>query len=245
MVHRDERSLQSGLIAAAVAAIICAVFAWLGVVNGDEGWFALSGRLVGQGRLPYRDFAFTQGPAYAYLLAPFVRILPSLYTTRALSVVITAVSVGLLIASANRTGGKWAARASGLALLATIPSVPYWLSITKTYALTCLFLSAILFTLTSKVRPSIRYPLAAALAVGLTETRTTGFALAVLLIVALLVLSPDTNTRVYVIMASAVTAFPFVVLVFVGSTGARWGLFDYHQLGATGSGGIGQFVSRM
>ena len=137
MVHRDERSLRYGLIAGAVAAIICAIFAWLGVVNGDEGWFAVSARLVSQGRLPYRDFSFPQGPAYAYLLAPFVRLVPSLYTARALSVVLTAVSVGLLITTAYRVGGKWAARASGLALLATIPSLPYWLSITKTYALSC------------------------------------------------------------------------------------------------------------
>jgi hypothetical protein len=244
MVHRDERSLQTGLTAGAVAAVVCGIFAWLGVVNGDEGWFALSGRLVSQGRLPYRDFSFTQGPAYAYLLAPFIRIAPSIYTSRAVSVALTAVSIGLLVATASRVGGKWAVRASCLALLATIPSLPYWLSITKTYALSGLFLSAILFTLTSRVRPTVRYPLAAALAVGLTEARTTGFALAVLLIIALLVMSPSTNTRVYVIVTCALVAFPFGVLVFVGWTGAHWGLFDYHQLGATGGGGIGQFFSR-
>jgi hypothetical protein len=243
MLHRD-RSLQAGLIAAVVAAVVCAIFAWLGVVNGDEGWFALSARLVSQGQWPYRDFAYTQGPAYAYVLAPFVRLAPSIYTTRAVSVVLTAVAVGLLIATAHRAGGKWAARASGLALLATIPALPYWLSITKTYALTCLFLSAILFTLTSNIRLKIRYPLAAALAVGLMETRTTGIALGILLIAALLVLSPDANTRVSVIVTSAVVAFPFFVLVFAGWTGAHWGLVDYHQLGATGDGGAGQFFSR-
>jgi hypothetical protein len=243
MLHRDDRSIQAGLLAAVVAAVVCAIFAWLGVVNGDEGWFALSARLVSQGRLPYRDFAFTQGPAYAYVLAPLVRLAPSIYTTRALSVFLTAVSVGLLIATAYRVGGKWAARASGLALLATIPALPYWLSITKTYALSCLFLSAILFTLTSKIRLTVRYPLAAALAVGLMETRTTGFALTILLIAALLVLSPNANARASVIVTSAVVAFPFFVLVFVGWTGAQWGLFDYHQLGATGSS-IGRVFPR-
>jgi hypothetical protein len=220
------------------------MFAWLGVVNGDEGWYALSARLVSEGRLPYRDFVFPQGPAYVYLLAPFVRLAPSVYSARALSVICTAASVGLLIATARRIGGKWAAYASGAALLATIPALPYWLSITKTYALTCLFLSAILFTLTSRARPAIRYPVAAALAVGLAETRTTGIVLAVLLIAALLRLAPDATTRAYVVIASAVVAFPFFVLLLAGWTGATWGLLDYHQLGATGGGGIGQFVSR-
>jgi hypothetical protein len=50
MLHRDDRSIQAGLLAAVVAAVVCAIFAWLGVVNGDEGWFALSARLVSQGR---------------------------------------------------------------------------------------------------------------------------------------------------------------------------------------------------
>jgi len=243
-MHRDDRALQSGLVAGAVTILVCGVFAWLGIVNGDEGWFALSARLVGQGRLPYRDFAFTQGPAYAYLLAPFVRLAPGVYTTRTLSVVCTAASVGMLIAMARRVGGKWAALASCAALLATIPSLPYWLSITKTYALTCLFISAILFTLTSTIRPAVRYPLAAALAIGLTETRTTGFVLAVLLITALLRLSPDARTRRNVVVAAGVAALPFVILLVVGLTGAHWGLFEYHQLGPTGKGGFGQFVSR-
>ncbi len=243
-VRRDDRVLQSGVVAAAVTALVCSVFAWLGVVNGDEGWYTLSARLVGEGRLPYRDFAFPQGPAYAYLLAPFVRVVPSVYTSRAVSVVCTVVSVGLLVAMARRVGGRWAAYASGVALLATIPSLPYWLSITKTYALSCLFLSAILFTLTTTGRPAVRYPLAAALAVGLTETRTTGFALAGLLIAALLWMAPDTTTRVRVVLASTAAALPFVVLVLLDWRSAHWALFEYHQLGAKGGGGFGQYYSR-
>ena len=224
--------------------MVCSVFAWLGVVNGDEGWYAICARIVAEGRLPYRDFAFTQGPVYLYLLAPFVRLVPDLYTARAVSVVCTAVAVGLLVTVANRVGGKWAARASCAALLATIPSLPYWLSITKTYALSCLLLSAILFVLTSATRPGVRYPLAAALAVVLTETRSTGFPLALLLIVALLRLSPDPKTRVRVVMASVAATIPFAVLVSLEWTRAKWGLLDYHHLSSKGTPGPGRFVSR-
>jgi hypothetical protein len=242
-MQRRDSAILPGVAAAAVAGIVAGIFAWLGVVNGDEGWYVLGARLVGQGRLPYRDFAFTQGPAYLYVLAPFVRLVPGLYSARAVSVICTAVAVGLLVTVARRVGGKWAAIASGAALLAAIPSLPYWLSITKTYALSCLLLAAILFTLTSPARPAIRLPLAAALAVGFAETRITGLALAVLLIAAIVARSPDTKTRVRIALASAATALPFVFLVLGEWTRARWGLVDYHQLGATGSG-IGQYFSR-
>jgi hypothetical protein len=244
LAPRSGAVLRAGLGAGIVAAAIGAVFAWLGVVNGDEGWYALGARFVSQGRLPYRDFAFTQGPAYLYVLAPFVRLLPDVYTARAVSVVCTAVSIGLLIAAARRIGGKWTALVSCAALLATVPSLPYWLSITKTYSLACLFLSAVFFTLTSNTSPGVRYPVAAALAVGFAETRSTGFALAVVLVLALLVLSPDERTRVRVVLASAAAIFPVVVLVLLEWSRSSWGLLAYHHLGSHGSAGIGRYWSR-
>jgi hypothetical protein len=241
---RRDRAGLWGVGAAAVAALAAGLFAWLGVVNGDEGWYVLCARLVAQGKVPYHDFAFTQGPVYLYALAPFVRVVPDLYTARVVSVVFTAAAIGLLIAMARHVGGKWAAIAAGAALLATIPALPYWLSITKTYALSCLFLAAILFTLTVVTRPAVRAPVVAALAVGFAETRTTGVALAVLVIAVLVARSPNAKTRSRVLLATAATLLPFVALVLLAWTRARWGLVDYHQLGAKGGSGIGRFVSR-
>jgi hypothetical protein len=243
-MHRPGRAILWGVGASAVTAIVGGMFAWLGVVNGDEGWYVISAQLVGEGKLPYRDFAFTQGPVYAYLLAPFVRLSPGVYTARAVSVVCAVVAIGLLIAMARRVGGKWAAVASSAALLAAIPSLPYWLSITKTYALSCLFLAAILFTLMSAIPPRVRFPLVAALAVGFAETRTSGVALAVFLIAVLIARSPNAKIRVRVVLATAAALVPFVTLVLLEWTRSRWGLIDYHQLGAHGGSGIGRFFSR-
>jgi hypothetical protein len=243
-MHRPGRAALWGVGAAAVTAIVGAMFAGLGVVNGDEGWYVISARLVGEGKLPYRDFAFTQGPVYSYLLAPFVSLAPGVYTARAVSVVCAAVAIGLLIAMARRVAGKWAAIASAAALLAAIPSLPYWLSITKTYALSCLFLAAILFTLTSALRPAIRFPLGAALAVAFAETRTSGVALAAFVVAVLIARSPDPKIRVRVVLATAAALVPFVTLVLLEWTRAKWGLIDYHQLGSHGDSGIGRFFSR-
>ena len=48
---------------------------YFGDLNQDEGWYLLAARNVSDGKLPYRDFAFTQGPMLpvVYSLAtPFV-----------------------------------------------------------------------------------------------------------------------------------------------------------------------------
>ena len=45
---------------------------WMGELNQDEGWYLYAAKQLAAGRLPYRDFAFTQAPlvplAYAACL---------------------------------------------------------------------------------------------------------------------------------------------------------------------------------
>lgn len=240
----DRAAVVTGLVATVVAVVVGGVFAWLGVVNGDEGWYAVDARLVAGGALPYRDFAFTQGPVFLFVLAPVLRIVPNLYAARAVSVACTGIGVGLLFMVAHRIGGKWAVRCSALALLATIPSLPYWLSITKTYALSFLLIALIVFTLTSAVPVEARYPLAVAFAVILAMTRTPGLVLAVLLVVALLVMAPTVRTRLLVVGAALVVSAPVALLIARHWTQARWGLFAYHQLGTPTETGLERFWVR-
>jgi hypothetical protein len=42
---------------------------WFGFLNQDEGWYLYAGRLVSEGKLPFVDFASTQGPVMAYVYA--------------------------------------------------------------------------------------------------------------------------------------------------------------------------------
>lgn len=42
---------------------------WWGELNQDEGWYLYAGRMVAEQQVPYRDFAFTQGPVMAYVYA--------------------------------------------------------------------------------------------------------------------------------------------------------------------------------
>ena len=50
--------------------------AWFMELNQDEGWYLYAGLDVARGRLPFIDFASTQGPfmsIFYALAAPFVR----------------------------------------------------------------------------------------------------------------------------------------------------------------------------
>ena len=42
-------------------------FVHFGHINHDEGWYLYASRLVYDGSLPYRDFAFFQAPVLPYL----------------------------------------------------------------------------------------------------------------------------------------------------------------------------------
>lgn len=243
-MERPGGAWRAGILAGVATALIGALFAWLGIVNGDEGWYGLAARAIGDGKVPYRDFALAQGPGYPTFLAPFVAIWPNLGMTRAVSVLTAAVGVGLLVATAHRVGGRRAAVVSALALLATVPSLPYWLSITKTYSVCFLLLAAIVFLLAGGPRPRIGYPLAAALAVGLVTTRTTGIAIAVPLVLALVIRAPDRATRRNVVIAAAIVSVPFALLLWREWPQAYWGLYEYHHLALVRQAGLGRYLSR-
>ena len=56
-----------GLLAVVIAAFTAVLAVWWGGVNQDEGWYLYAARLVGEGKLPYRDFFFTQGPVLPFI----------------------------------------------------------------------------------------------------------------------------------------------------------------------------------
>jgi hypothetical protein len=62
-------------LAAAAFVVLAAASVWLGGLNQDEGWYLYAAQLVRDGRMPYRDFFFTQGPlmpvVYSFLVPVF------------------------------------------------------------------------------------------------------------------------------------------------------------------------------
>ena len=61
-----------------LALFACAVLGfaavWMGGLNQDEGWYLYAANLVADGKLPYRDFFYTQGPLLPTVYSVFTPI---------------------------------------------------------------------------------------------------------------------------------------------------------------------------
>jgi len=117
----------------------------LGDLNQDEGWYLYAARLVSEGRLPYRDFAFTQGPAMACVYAGAQPLVDAfgvaggrLFTAvlGLLAALLAAILAGRLVSPDRRRAA--ALLAFMLAALNVYQS--YFCSIVKTYSLCALFM---------------------------------------------------------------------------------------------------------
>ena len=172
------------LLAAGVALCVAYFSIWYGSLNQDEGWYLYAAQMVRAGKLPYRDFFFTQGPALPFVYSSLAGIwapgsllsglLGGRVVTFLLGLFSTACAVGLVrrLVPEDRRG-----RASLVvfALLACNVYHVYFTTIPKTYALGSLFVMAGFLLL------SYRSPLAA-FAGGLSLAFATGTRISLLLI---------------------------------------------------------------
>lgn len=188
-------------IAAAAVFPVClglanAVF---GPLNQDEGWYLLAALNVRDGMVPYRDFAFTQGPvmpyvyaALSFLWAPF-GVLGGRIVTMAAGLAACAVTAAACARAASPSR-RAAAGICAWVLLSFSTSFSYFTVIPKTYALSALFaacafyvlsgrgrfrpeLSAAFFALSAAARASMAAAAAAAGLYFLINARTEGMRL--------------------------------------------------------------------
>ena len=137
-------SVAGAVILAVVVAVVTAVFAiWWGAVNQDEGWYLYAARLVGEGRLPYRDFFFTQGPVlpFLYSVLPIHGLLSGRLVTFGFSLLATLMSVAFArrLVTPERRG---AVSLIVFAMLACNLYHVYFTTMPKTYAIGSLFVMA-------------------------------------------------------------------------------------------------------
>ena len=134
----------------AASVVLYAASVWFGNLNQDEGWYLYAARAVADGRLPYRDFFFTQGPVMPYLYGLFAPlwsphgVLGGRIFTAALGLLSGLLAAGL----ARRAVPSPRAAEAGLiafALTACNLYHVYFTTIPKTYALaSCLLLGGFL-----------------------------------------------------------------------------------------------------
>ena len=125
------------------------VLFFLRQINLDEGWYLWASKLVYEGKLPYRDFAFPQGPLLPYVYGAFLRLSgEGLYQGRLLTVLLGCVSILLGMRLARRLGGERTVLIFLLLQISTLLAIAFQNSYTATYALaTCFLIASILCAL--------------------------------------------------------------------------------------------------
>lgn len=158
------------LAAATAAAGLLAANLIFGNLNQDEGWYLYAAGLISGGQMPYRDFAFTQGPTLPYLYSLFTPLIAwgGLAAGRLLTAGLGLLGItgaAILAGRLARPGqGQWAALLC-FVLLAVNVYQSYFCTVVKTYSPAILFLAGAFLALHSALVGRRR--LATVLAAGL------------------------------------------------------------------------------
>ncbi len=137
------------LLAAVLAVAVAVLSLWWGSLNQDEGWYLYAAQLVRSGKLPYRDFFFTQGPTMPIVYSAFASLwgpespLHGLLGGRVATFIIGLLATFAACGVARRLVPPERRSAAGLAVFALLSGNlyhVYFTTIPKTYALGSLFL---------------------------------------------------------------------------------------------------------
>lgn len=129
------------------------IYLVLGNPNADEAWYLYASKLIMEGKVPYRDFAYTQTPLLPYIYAiPQLFVPASLYLGRVTSALLAGLNFFLSIKLAHKYAGVAGAGLTALLFCSSSFTI-YFSVIVKTYGLT-----SVLFILTFYVLTTPRLP---------------------------------------------------------------------------------------
>lgn len=218
-----------------------------GELNQDEGWYLYAARLVAEGKLPYRDFAFTQGPMLPLVYGASAPIwLPlGVGGGRAWTAALGLLAAIIAATWAGRLappGRKPFASVVAFALIALNVYHSYFTTVVKTYSLCSLFLVLGFFVMTPTGAARVgagRLFLAGMLFAAAAATRiTAGLALAVMGLV-LLIGPRETIARGWIpfgLGGAVGLALVFGPFALAAPEAVRFFLFDYHAARDAGEG---------
>jgi hypothetical protein len=129
------------------------------LIDGDEGFYLMAARSVFEGKIPYRDFFFTQMPLVPYIYGLWFQITGrSWLSARAFSAALAALLGAAIFAYVSTETRRWASGLVASFLFVSSTLVLGWFTIVKTFPLSGVFLMAA-FLLIESTAP-------AALAIG-------------------------------------------------------------------------------
>ena len=139
-------------------------------VSLDEGWYLWAGKLVYEGKVLYRDFAFPQPPMLPYVYGLFQLLLGrGLYQGRITTALFALPTFVLSGHIAKRLGGPWTDVVCLLLQITTLYAATHLFAYTATYALAAFLISMAIYLALSSLPETYRNVLATlslSLAVG-------------------------------------------------------------------------------
>lgn len=233
---------------------------FMGDLNQDEGWYLYAAQRVADGWVPYRDFAFTQGPMLPLVYALFSPVIDSfgLGGGRVITWLLGFTSSVLAYAVARRLGGAVAGVLALTLLLANVYQ-SYFTTVVKTYSLCAWLIMVAVYALCRwiEVEPvQRRAGWLVMTGVFLSMAAATRLSSGILLPLVGVWLLVDRDrwgklSWLWFGVGGGVTLLAVVGPFFLlAPEGARFGLIEFHTLREAGGAGAllvykGGFVSRI
>ena len=227
-----------GALVLPIVLLILNVF--LGNLNQDEGWYLYAAQQVADGLTPYKDFMFTQGPVFPYVLSLFDPVIDSFGVLggRVINAILgwsSIVLAGFLAASLVPKGWKSFAWVITLILAGVNVYQCYFFSVVKTYSMAALFFTAGLICL---VKASRKRSFPASCLTALFLVLATGCRLSVglaLPLVGLYLLSQrkrigNENWVIFGISGMFALMLLWVPFLTMAQEAFVYGVFKYHTL---------------
>lgn len=207
---------------------IAIVFFFLGRLNADEGWYLYASKLVYLGKIPYKDFAYTQMPLLPYIYGLPQFIFPSsIYLGRLTSLIILLGNFIVGVKVANKYGGLTAMGIAAL-LFATFSYGLYFSVIVKTYALLALLFTLTFAALSLDSNKSSKYvlPVIFSLCAALVRLSAVFFAVPIIIYSYFWALRKKDKGSILLVI---LVAFLFFLRFYLADVeAAQWNLLTYH-----------------
>ena len=223
---KEDKSRLATRLGIALYLLVSAVYLLFGQANSDEGWYLYASKLVFEGALPYRDFAYTQMPLLPYIYGAAQILQPGLFLGRLTSIIISFGTLGMSIVIARRYAGRIAGAITAL-LMASFTFCIYYNSIVKTYALVSFCFAATLFVLSSDLSETWKYLLALVYAFVAVLVRETAVFFAASILVYILFAAPY-KARIFALLESAAAGLMGGFFVLPDWPAASWDLLGSH-----------------
>jgi hypothetical protein len=217
------------------------------LIDGDEGFYLMASRSVFEGKIPYRDFFFTQMPLVPYLYGLWLQITGrSWISARVFSATLAALLGAAIFAFVCAETRRWASGLIAAFLFVSSTLVLGWFTIVKTFPLSGIFLMSA-FLLSRPSAPALALAIGG-FSLGLAADVRSYLAGLIPLFLWWILRDPirefRLKTSLYFLLGFAVAVLPNLYFVILDPAAYFFGNLGFHSI-RSDSGMIGNIPQKL